>query len=215
MKIVGLLVAFFAVFFSNAQNSYYFADPVPSATKKVGLVSESYFGTYKLKNGTLEYQFDNDGLTLISTTMSTISRETVRETSQYAVRDGYIFGVSKEDSIPCILKEDYYFFGVRSHDVFVGGTSKNVLAKTNNPSVYVLNVFENGRYVPQILEFAGNKLKVSNFDYSGESKEEFGFVESKESVQSGDLNLVILKPKEADFERIKSQAFEETMILKK
>ncbi len=215
MKIVGFLVAVFSVFFVNGQNSYYFAEPLPTASMKVNSVAEKYFGSYAINNGTLEMQFDATGITLVSVTVGSISRETVRESSKYNVRNGFIFGVEVGDSVPCVLNEEHYYFGIRNHDEFVGATSKNVLTKTNDPAIYVLNVFENGRYVPQLLHFKGNKLVVSHFDYSGETTDEFGYIVSQETLQLGGLNLVILKPENSDFDRIKSQAFEETMVLKK
>lgn len=215
MKIVSLVVAVFSVFFVVAQNSYYFAEPLPSASNKVANVSSRYFGTYTVNDGTISYQFDEKGLTLISITVAGISRETVRESSQYNVRNGFIFGVEKGDSVPCVLSGEKYYFGVRNHDVFVGEGSQNILAKSNEASTYVLNIYEDGKYVPQMLEFKGDQLMISHFDYEGEDAEEFAYIEDQESVSSGGLNLIVLKPQEGDFNQIKSHAFVESMSLKK
>ena len=215
MKIVSLVVAVFAIFFVGAQNSYYFAEPLPSASNKVGNVSSRHFGAYSVNDGTITYQFDENGLALISTTVAGISRETVRESSKYNVRNGYIFGVEIGDSVPCVLSGEKYYFGVRNHDVFVGEGSKHILTKTRSSSVYVLNLFDDGKYVPQILEFNGDQLKISHFDYEGEEADEFSFIESQEAVVSGGLNLIVLKPNEDDFNQIRSQAFAESMFLQK
>lgn len=215
MKIVGLLGAVFCVFLVNAQNSYYFAEPLPSVNMKVERVSEKYFGTYVSGDGNLEYQFDANGLTLISVSVASMSRETIRESSKYSVRNGYIFGVEAGDSLPCVLEGELYWFGVRNRDAFVGALCPNILTKTSDASTYVLNVFNNGRYVPQLLHFRGNKLTVSHFDYEGESMDEFGYIAQQEASNVGELNEVILAPVLTDFERIKSQAFPEAMSLKK
>jgi len=215
MKIVSFFFAFFAVFYSECQHSYYFAEPLPSANNQVDQVAERYFGTYETKDGTISYKFDTEGLTLISTTISSISKATVRESAKYSVRNGYIFGIEKGDSVPCVLEEGYYYFGIRNYDRFIGEGSEHILTKSSTSGTYVLNVFDNGKYVPQLLEFNGKKLEVSLFDYDGEDPDEFGYIEDKEKLPVDNLNLVILRPTEQDFERIASQAFFEEMVLKR
>lgn len=215
MKIVSFLFVLFAVFFSQSQYSYYFAEPLPSADSEVNHVSEKYFGTYTTKDGTISYKFDAEGITLISTTVSSISKSTVRESAKYTVRNGFIFGVEKGDSVPCVLDEGYYYFGIRNYDQYIGEGSQHVLAKTSSPGKYVINVFEGGKYVPQLLKFNGKKLEISNFDYIGEDPDEFSYIEGKQELPLDGLKLVILKPKESDFERVASQSFVEEMMLKR
>ncbi|MCR9171170.1 MAG: hypothetical protein NXI10_01665 [bacterium] len=215
MKIVASIITLLVVFSSNAQYSYYFAEPLPSAENKVDVVKEKYFGRYATKDGTITYSFDSKGMTLISTTISAISKEKVRESSQYSVRNGYIFGVEKNDSVPCILEEGFYHFAVRNYDAFVGATSKNILTATATPGEYVLNVYDNGKYVPQLLRFNGKKLEVSHFDYSGEEPGEFSYITEQEELALDGIKLIILKPEASDFDRIASQALMEDMTLKK
>lgn len=215
MKIVASLFTFFILFSANAQYSYYFAEPLPSAGNSVGTVIEKYMGSYSTKDGTITYDIGVDGITLVSTTVSSISKATVRESSAYSVRDGYIFGIEKNDSVPCVLEDGYYYFAVRNYDQFVGGTSKNVLTKTSTSGRYVLNVYDNGKYVPQLLTFNGKKLEISHFDYEGEDSNEFGFIADQEELPLDGLKLVVLKPEPNDFERIASQSLIMDMTLKK
>jgi hypothetical protein len=215
MKIVASLVAFMIVFSSNAQYSYYFAEPLPSAESEVEIVKEKYFGSYATKDGTITYSFDNYGVALTSTTISAISKEVVRETSKYSVRNGYLFGVEKKDSVPCILEDGFYYFAIRNKDRFAGGTSKNILASTSTPGEYVLNIYDKGKYIPQLLRFNGKKLEIAHFDYEGEESGEFAFISEQEELPLDGLKLVILKPEAGDFDRIASQALLEGMTLKK
>jgi hypothetical protein len=215
MKIVASLVVLFVVFSSNAQYSYYFAEPLPTAGNKIKAVKEKYFGEYATKDGTLTYVFDANGITLVSSTFSSINKETVRESSQYSVRNGYIFGVEKNDSVPCILEDGVYYFAIRNYDQFVGGVAKNILTSTSTPGFYVLNVYDNGNYIPQLLRFNGKKLEVAHFDYDGEKPNEFDFIEEQEELPLDGLNLVILKPEASDFDRIVSQSLIEDMTLKR
>lgn len=215
MKIVALVFGMFAVFSVTAQNSYLFVEPLPAESNAVVRVSEKYFGTYVLNNGTLEYTFDASGIHVTSTSISSISREMVRESSRYSVRNGYLFGVEKDDSILCIEKGDYYYFGVRNHDVLVGTGNQNVLTKTDDPAVFVLNAYEDGRYIPQLLEFKGNKLMISQFDYEGATDNEFAYIEEQEKLPFDNFTVILLDPEASDFERIRSQAFVENMVLKR
>ena len=214
MKIVASVVAFIVVFSSNAQYSYYFAEPLPSAGSQVDFVKEKYFGSYATKDGTITYQFNAEGITLVSTTFSAISKEIVRESADYTVRNGYIFGIEKNDSVPCVLEDGFYYFAVRNYDRFVGGASKNVLTSTSTPGLYVLNIYDSGNYIPQLLRFDGKKLEVAHFDYDGEESGEFGYISEKDEVSLDGLNLVILKPEASDFDRIASQALVDGMTLK-
>lgn len=215
MKIVAFIATLAVVFSSNAQYSYYFAEPLPSASQTVSTVPEKYFGSYVAKDGTITYEFNAKGITLISTTVSAISKETVRESPEYSVRNGYIFGVERNDSVPCILEEGYYHFAVRNYDPFVGPGSKNVLTKTSGTGEYVLNIYENGKYIPQLLRFNGKKLEVAHFDYDGEEKGEFSYVSEQQELQLDGLNLILLKPETSDFDRISSQAFQESVIFRR
>lgn len=215
MKIVAIIATLAVVFSSNAQYSYYFAEPLPKASNAIASVPEKYFGSYATKDGTITYEFNAKGITLISTTISAISKETVRESAEYSVRNDYIFGVERNDSVPCILEDGYYHFAVRNYDAFVGSGSKNVLTRTSTPGEYVLNIFENGKYIPQLLRFNGKKLEVAHFDYHGEEEGEFSYVSEKQELALEGLKLIILNPVASDFDRIASQAFEESMILKR
>lgn len=215
MKIVLFIATLVVVFSSEAQYSYYFAEPLPSANVQVERVSEKYFGSYTTKDGMITYQFDAEGLTLISTTVSSISKAAVRESAKYSVRNDYLFGVEKNDSVPCVLEDGYYYFGVRNYDRYIGGGTKNILTKTSTPGEYVLNTFENGMYVPKLLRFNGKKLEIAQFDYVGEAAGEFSYIEAREELPMDGLNLVILKPENEDFDRIASQAFTSETILKR
>ena len=215
MKIVSFLMVLSTVFLAQAQYSYYFSEPLPSANRQVKVVAEKYFGVYTSKDGTISYQFDAYGLTLISTTVSSIRKETVRESSKYSVRNGFLFGVEKGDSVPCLLEEGSYFFGVRNLDRYVGGAAKHILTKTVNTGEYVLNVFDKGKYVPQLLTFKGKKLEISHFDYEGHDAKEFDYITTQEQLPMNGITLVILKPTEPDFERVASQSFVGEMILKR
>jgi hypothetical protein len=198
MKIYSLIASVILSFSSFSQKSYYFSDPLPSATSNIANVNKKFYGTYKSKTGTISYQFDSDGVSIISTSISSISRESIRESSVYDVRGNYIFGLLKNDSIPCVLEDEYYYFGIRNTDVFIGDASQNILTESATSNIYFLNIFENGNYVPMQLEFKGGKLTMSYFDYDLDSTK-FDFIATQKIIDTQYQKLVVLNPSIEEF----------------
>lgn len=214
MKNICLLASLILTFSTFSQRSYYFSNPLPADEDKITNVAERYYGIYESKDGSMRYQFNENGVLILSTVVSSVSRETVRESSQYSVRNGYIFGVVEGDSIPCILEGESYYFGIRNTDVFVGIGSMNVLVATQSSSQYVINLYEGGNYIPMLIEFQGNKLTIRQFDYEGEG-DEFPFISEKKSVSMEHSELIIMNAEKGDFEELKEQGFfRQPMVLK-
>lgn len=201
MKIFGLLATLFCSFISIGQKSYYFSEPVPSIENRVENISSNYFGTYQSSNGRT-YEISNDGIFIISTSVSSISRETIRESSTYTVRNGFIHGVILNDSIPCVLEGERYYFGIKNKDVLVGPSSDNVLTKSS-ATLYYINTFENGQYIPTKIEFVKKSLIVSHFDYETDSNP-FDFVTSQKKIETPHHELIVLSPTMEEFSQMKA-----------
>ena len=123
MKIIGLIASLILTFFSIGQKSYYFSEPLPSNQKAQSVVNEKWHGKYAVNNSKNILEINSDGIFMVSTTISSISREEIRESTTFDVRNNYIFGVLLNDSIPCVLEDERYFFGIRNKDVIVGAGS--------------------------------------------------------------------------------------------
>lgn len=203
MKIFCLIATVILSFSSFSQKSYYFSDPVPSVAAKISAVDSKYFGVYASGTG-LSYSIDESGISIVSTSISSMSRESIRESSKYDVRGGYIFGVVENDSIPCILEEDRYYFGIRNVDVFIGVGNSNVLTKTTSSSIYIVNQYENGNYTPMQLSFKGSKLTISYFEYDDETSN-FNFIETQKSIPTQYNELIILSPTAEEFKTLEGK----------
>lgn len=215
MKIYCLIASVILSFSSISQKSYYFSDPLPSVDAKVNHVDSKWYGNYASNSGVLTYQIDEYGITIVSTSISSMSRESIRESSQYDVRGGYIHGVLKNDSIPCVLDGERYYFGVRNTDVFVGIGSKNILKKTTSSNIYFLNLFENGNYLPMQLEFKGGKLTIRYFDYETDATQ-FDFIVEKKSIEIQFQELIVLSPTIDEFARLRKEGvFDLPKVFKK
>ena len=198
MKIFVVVASLFLSLNVIGQKSYYFSDPVPSAEKRIDNVNAKLFGEYTSPDGRI-YSFEETGIYVISTSISSMSRTSIRESAQYNVINGYIHGVLKDDSIPCVLDGERYYFGVRNRDLLIGEGSNNVLTESaNNSNEYFINMKEDGVYVPIRLTFQKKGLDISYFDYEFET-EIFDGVENQKVIKNEFNDLVILSPTSDEF----------------
>ena len=192
MKIFGLVASLFLVFNTIGQKSYYFSEPLSPMSVDLKQVPSNLFGIYTSSKSLRSFEVSEEGIFLISTTISSMDRESIRESSEYDVRNGFIFGIVEGDSLPCVLDNERYYFGVRNKDVLIGIGSLNVLSKVSSKS-YLINVFENGTYIPMQITFEKKTLSISYFDYETDTKV-FDFIVAQKSVASEEQELVILSP---------------------
>ena len=193
MKIFVVLASLFLSLHVIGQKSYYFSDPVPSSDDKVMQVNAKLFGEYTSPDGRI-YAFDAEGVSVISTSISSMSRESIRESAQYNVSDGFIHGVVKDDSIPCVLDGERYYFGVRNRDVLIGSGSDNVLTQSSeNKNDYFLNLKEDGVFLPMKFSFQKKEVQISYFDYDFETTI-FDDIENQQTLKNEYNDLVILSP---------------------
>jgi len=174
------------------QISYDFSIPLPPSQEAVQTVNENYFGTYSTEEGESVYEINTLGIWIISTVYNSISKETVRESSQYTVRNGFLFGVLQNDSIPCVLDNDRYYFGIKNKELMVGNQTENKLKKISN-NKYIINFIENDKFVPILIIFKGKTLTVHQFDYDS-STEIFNAFELFGRHKTDQMEYVTLTP---------------------
>jgi hypothetical protein len=203
MKIVSIITYLFLSGIAFSQNSYYFSNPLPTEEKKVNSVDEKWFGDYKDEATSMTYSFSSDGMTIISTQISSISKKLVRESSTYSVKKDFIFGVVQNDSLPCILEKGSYYFGIRNRDAVIYKNSTTKLTRIS-ANEYMLNYEENGKYSPVKLTFSTGKLTISDFDYDP-SASSFGFITSQQTSILNNQNIIVLAPSIEEFEQLNSK----------
>ena len=192
--------------FVSGQDSYDFLTSLPPDEKSILAVSSSNLGNYTASNGESFYEFKEDGVWIVSTIYSSISKETIRESTKYTVKNGYIFGVVLGDSLPCELEEDRYYFGMRNREQIIGGSSKHELKKVNSNS-YIINFYENGGFTPSLFTFSGKTLQVQHFDYETGTTM-FESIDSQSNNQKEGMNYITLNPTEKEWSKLdKSKLF--------
>ena len=208
MKLLAIITYIFLSGIAFSQNSYYFSNPLPTEEKKVQTVDKKWFGEYKVEEGSFTYSFTADGITVISTQVSSVSKKLVRETSKYSVKDDFIHGVVANDSLPCVLEKGFYYFGIRNRDAVIYKNSPTQLTRINDRE-YILNYEENGTYLPVKLVFSNGKLTVSEFDYEPDQRS-FSFIESQSETKVDAQNIIVLSPSVLEFDKLNSRYFVET-----
>jgi len=192
MKKIGLFTLLFLSSITYGQKSIYFSTPLPSPDNSVDHVDLKHYGQYQSTVGNMTYTFSESGITITSTTISSISRETIRESSKFDVRGDYLFGVAENDSVPCVLEGERYYFGVRNHQKIINSESENVLTRISS-GVYMINFYEGGNYMPAKLTVKNKKANIAHFDYESDT-EDFDFILEQKSIEMSYFDLLILKP---------------------
>jgi hypothetical protein len=198
MKLIGIIITVFITFFGIGQVSYDFSTSLPPVENEINTVDRIHFGTYTAEEANSAYEFNELGVWIISTVFNSVSKEQVRESSKYTVRNGFIFGVS-EDSIPCVLENDRYHFGIKNKDQIIGSNSKNVLKKANN-NQYLLNFEENGKFVPTLITFKGNNVDVQQFDYESGTTI-FDDFKLFNSTKKQEMNFITITPTSKEWKK--------------
>lgn len=205
MKIVAIITYIFLAEIAFSQNSYYFSNPLPTEEKKVQTVDEKWFGQYKDESTSLIYDFSAEGVTVISTQVSSVSKKLVRESTQYSVKNNFIFGIVENDSLPCVLEDGFYYFGIRNRDAVIFKNSTTQLTRINDRE-YLLNYNENGKFSPVKLTFSAKGMTISEFDYDPE-KREFEFIEKQSESTQQQQTVIVLSPSPVEFNQLNSAAY--------
>lgn len=214
MKILGVVGVVLISFFARTQNSFDFSKPMPPGSKQVTSVSKAFHGSYSSGQIDIDYAFDETGIYSVSTVFQSISRETIRESTKYTVRNGYIFGIAEADSLPCELQGEYYHFAVQFKEQLVGSRSKNILTKIDDRT-YIINFEERGTYTPSRFTFNGKQLTIEHFTYS-EATTAFDEIQLKKEHPTKELNYVTLSPSLEEWESLPmAELFENKLLFER
>ena len=214
MKFLLICLVFFWISSTQAQQSFAFSVAQPIEKSNVSAVEANYYGIYQSDSIDTFYEFNEHGVWAISTIYSSISRETIRESTKYAVRNGYLFGVVENDSVPCFLEGEKYHFGIKHKEIIIGPKSKHEMKKMNN-TTYIINFFEHGTFTPSEFIFNGKTLVVRHFDYEN-STQLFKDIKIQNSIYDNNLKIITLTPTSKEWNKIeKSGLFGKKYIFMK
>jgi hypothetical protein len=185
------------------QVSYEFKYPLPPDAKQIQHVDRPYYGTYSSDSSDISYEFNENGVFSNTFMVQSISRETVRESSKYQIRNGYLHGVVKDDSVLVVEQDDQYYFGIPQSSCLICEGVQNVLMKRSGTS-YILNFYENGHYLPALLSFEGSSFSIQFFDYELETKA-FRKITVSGEKESENLTTITLEPDLKQYSKMKPE----------
>jgi hypothetical protein len=203
MKFLLIFFGSMMSFHSMTQISYEFMQPLPPESQRINSLDNTFYGIYKSDSSNIVFEVTASGIYTRNLVIHSISRETVRETSTFSVKGDYIFGIAENDSLPCVLDGENYFFGVMRRDTLVNASSKNELRKITDTK-YLLNFYENGTYTPCLLTTTSGKLNIQYFDYSTEANP-FSSIKSKQFKIEEQATYVYLLPTLKEWKKIDHQ----------
>jgi hypothetical protein len=209
MKKVLLATFVLPVFLCAAQKTVQFADPLPPNYNLVKTVDAAHFGSYKPEGELGTYVFDKDGISLVTTLVSYVTREQVRESSKLQVRNGCIFGIKGTDSIPCYLEGEKYYYGIENRKPVVGGGELSQLTRID-ARTYIVNFLIDGYFEPSLFRFDGGKLAVIHSD--NEWKPEYRTLLEVRTLERNGNEIRVLAPAADQWPKLKEVIFENKPI---
>lgn len=208
---------FFFVFLSfsvKSQISYEFIQALPPNSKEILCVDREHFGMYDSDSSDIVFELNAAGIFTRNLVIQSISRETLRENSKFEIKGDYIFGIDENDSLPCVLDGENYYFGISRRDTIIRMNGKNQLRKVATGE-YIVNFEENGLYTPCLLKFNGSALSIRYFDYPSD-KNIFTNIKSQQSKMDNDMTITYLLPNEKEWKKIdKNDIFGKETIYKR
>lgn len=192
-------------FFSFSQKTIQFADPQPSGLPFQTSVEKNHFGVYKSNETNTKYVVDDNGISIVSLVISYVTRAQVRESSTLQVRGNYLFGIKGNDSLPCVIDGEKYYYGIESRLVVIGDGSLNRLVKVA-PNKYIINFHEGMYFEPSLLTFVNGELIIVHADLAYKSV--FDGILQVNTITRYGSEVVVLAPTSNQWPLIQKYAFE-------
>lgn len=194
------------VFFSTfGQKTVQFSDPLPNGNPSVATVGTSFFGKYKSSDLSTTYVVDKEGIYIVSLVVASVTREQIRENSKLDVRGNYLFGIKENDSVPCVLEGENYYYGIQQKLMIAGSGSSNILTQVAT-NTYVINFHEGDYFEPSLVTFNGNKMTIIHGDLL--FQDAFKPILQIKTITRYGSEVAILAPSAEQWEQLRKVLFE-------
>ena len=204
MKKVLLVFTLSLQFLSFSQKTVQFSDPLPFGSPSQLTTDKSHFGKYKSSDSQVTYIIDEKGISIVTVAIASITREQVRESSKLQVKGDYLFGIKANDSVPCVLEGENYYYGLESKLMIAGEGSLNTFTKIN-ANKYVINFHEGSYFEPSIVTFAGGKMTIIHSELNYQPL--FQSILQVSTITRYGSEVAILAPTYEQWERLEANLF--------
>lgn len=210
MKKVLLVFTLFVHLFSFSQKTVQFSDPLPFGSPSQSTTDKIHFGKYKSSDSQTTYVIDEKGISIVTLVVASISREQVRESSKLQIRGNYLFGIKANDSVPCVLEGENYYYGIESKLMIAGEGSLNTFTKLS-ANKYVINFHEGSYFEPSLVSFSGGNMTIIHGELSYQPL--FGSILQINTITRYGSEVAILAPTFEQWERLEKALFTGTKLL--
>lgn len=199
-------------FYNLAQESFEFSLAQPTVFQEGGF-EKKHEGIYvSEKNASLSYEITENDILIHFTQYENMSKEYMDSDLKLYVINELLYGLS-EKPIPVVLENGRYYFG------FIKTTSlkenKAIIRKVDSYN-YVINLLDNGVFSPQLLQFVGRSLRISDFNYSTDKEIKLLRRMTDEKIVTDAMTHYRLNPNQKGWEKLISKGFfpEENVFFK-
>ncbi|MNU52176.1 hypothetical protein D3C71_411820 [compost metagenome] len=210
MKKVLLVFTLFVHLFSFSQKTVQFSDPLPFGSPSQTTTDKIHFGKYKSSDSQTTYVIDEKGISIVTLVVASISREQVRESSKLQVRGNYLFGIKVNDSVPCVLEGENYYYGIESKLMIAGEGSLNTFTKLN-ANKYVINFHEGSYFEPSLVSFSGGTMTIIHSELKYQPL--FESILQINTITRYGTEVAILAPTFEQWERLEKSLFTGSKLL--
>ncbi|AEA43456.1 hypothetical protein [Fluviicola taffensis] len=204
MKKVLLVCILLNHFLSFSQKSVQFSDPLPFGSNSQLTTEKIHFGKYKSSDSEVTYVIDEKGISIVTLAIASITREQVRESSKLQVRGDYLFGIKTNDSVPCVLEGENYYYGIESKLMIAGEGSLNTFTKIT-ANKYIINFHEGSYFEPSLVIFTGGKMTIIHSDLAYQSL--FSSILQIKTITRYGSAVAILAPTFEQWEQLEKALF--------
>lgn len=156
--------------------SVYFDSKINPGTKKLNSIPAKYYGTFSLiTKSEIDLRgaagdnliVDESGVYLSKNRLLSISREEIRENSQYSISNGYLHGVLENDSVLVALEDDSYYFLIPRKIYLYELANQNTFLYQGLDAnkMLVLSKEDNTHYSAIYVTFNGGNVVLNELDF--------------------------------------------------
>lgn len=214
MKKSIIFLMIFALSSAGAQDeifSFFFKKDALYGLSSVNNVNPILFGKYELTN-TSEHELrraageylmaDASGIYIEKNRLLSMDREEIRENSKYRVSGGWLHGVVENDSVPCALDGEKYFFLVPAKTyLFDNSTPSNRLIQITQSKYALFSIADNGHFSVVVANFLPGACQMMDIVFSMKDPNNIEKIEKKEEelTTDEDIKTYLLTPSKEEW----------------
>jgi hypothetical protein len=181
--LIGLLLSNSTYLKAQKDTTILFHDAHPVNKKEVLSLKKSNFGIYKDTANLAWMEINEIGVFKTTTVLMQMPKDELEKDEKYKVIDGWIYGVTKTDSLPCTLDEGIYHFGYPYRTEVLSFNGKYSLRKID-ANTFLLNSQQKTDSTWQISQFYADGKTIEYYGF-----DQYEFASKNDTLGFQSINL--------------------------